>query len=454
MTTAIKRRRGTTAQHSTFTGLEGELTVDTTKETVVVHDGATAGGFPLLREDLANNAAVTTNAGTQTLTNKTLTSPVIDSGTANGVAYLNGSKVLTSGSALTFDGSQLDVPAGSAATPSLSTTDDANTGLFFPAADTLAVSTGGTERLRINSAGNVGIGTSSPTVAFEVGNRTFGSQNSNYKLIVNRGISGQYAEFSDDAGAATINGVNGNGGGIRFLGDGTERMRITGTGNVGIGTSSPPLKLSILSNVNTDNTSTPLLMLGSDRNDRYASINSVRGSASSFIGLAFSTSNNAAPAEVMRIDSSGNLGLGVTPSAWGTTAGFKAFQLPSGSVNSFDTTWLITAQNSFSNSSGTRTYVNNGFASEYIQTSGEHRWRTAASGTAGDAISFTQAMTLDASGNLLLGGTTTPGAKVMYIANATTVPASNPTGGGVLYVEGGALKYRGSSGTVTTIAAA
>ena len=60
--------------------------------------------------------------------------------------------------------------------------------------------------------------------------------------------------------------------------------------------------------------------------------------------------------------------------------------------------------------------------------------------------------TIDTSGNFLLGGTTTPGVLVMYIANATTVPASNPSGGGVIYVEGGALKYRGSSGTVTTIA--
>ncbi len=50
MTTAIKRRRGTTSQHSTFTGLEGEITVDTTKKTAVVHDGATAGGFPLSKE--------------------------------------------------------------------------------------------------------------------------------------------------------------------------------------------------------------------------------------------------------------------------------------------------------------------------------------------------------------------------------------------------------------------
>lgn len=47
---AFQRRRGTTAQHASFTGLLGELTVDTDKDVVVVHDGSTAGGFPLARE--------------------------------------------------------------------------------------------------------------------------------------------------------------------------------------------------------------------------------------------------------------------------------------------------------------------------------------------------------------------------------------------------------------------
>jgi len=46
---ALKLRRGTTAQHSTFTGLLGEVTVDTDKDTIVVHDGLTAGGFPLAK---------------------------------------------------------------------------------------------------------------------------------------------------------------------------------------------------------------------------------------------------------------------------------------------------------------------------------------------------------------------------------------------------------------------
>jgi hypothetical protein len=61
----------------------------------------------------------------------------------------------------------------------------------------------------------------------------------------------------------------------------------------------------------------------------------------------------------------------------------------------------------------------------------------------------------EANGNIGLIGATSFGASsvgVVGIANATTVPTGNPTGGGVLYVESGALKYRGSSGTVTTIA--
>ena len=54
MTTAVQHRRGTTAEHSTFTGLEGEVTIDTTKDTAVIHDGILAGGYPLAKENLAN----------------------------------------------------------------------------------------------------------------------------------------------------------------------------------------------------------------------------------------------------------------------------------------------------------------------------------------------------------------------------------------------------------------
>jgi hypothetical protein len=64
MSFAFQRRRGTTAAHTSFTGLTGELTVDTTKKTVVVHDGSTAGGFPLSKQ---RNTPATTSGATYTL---------------------------------------------------------------------------------------------------------------------------------------------------------------------------------------------------------------------------------------------------------------------------------------------------------------------------------------------------------------------------------------------------
>ena len=55
MAKLLKLRRGTTSQHSSFTGAEGEVTVDTDKETLVVHDGSTAGGHPVAAQDMAND---------------------------------------------------------------------------------------------------------------------------------------------------------------------------------------------------------------------------------------------------------------------------------------------------------------------------------------------------------------------------------------------------------------
>ena len=67
MSTAIQLRRGTTTQHNTFTGAVGEVTVDTTKDTVVVHDGATAGGFPLLKESAIGTSVQAYDADLTTL---------------------------------------------------------------------------------------------------------------------------------------------------------------------------------------------------------------------------------------------------------------------------------------------------------------------------------------------------------------------------------------------------
>ena len=54
MASRIRFRRGTSSEHATFTGAEGEITVNTTKDTIVLHDGSTAGGFEMMRADLNN----------------------------------------------------------------------------------------------------------------------------------------------------------------------------------------------------------------------------------------------------------------------------------------------------------------------------------------------------------------------------------------------------------------
>ena len=112
----------------------------------------------------------------------------------------------------------------------------------------------------------------------------------------------------------------------------------------------------------------------------------------------------------MTLNSSGNVGIGVTPSAWGSTSySVAALQNPAGAFWNYQTSIVSMVQNAFYNNSAQYIYKNNGFASEYYQSSGQHIWRTAPSGTANDplagAYAFVQNMTLDASGNLLVGPT-------------------------------------------------
>lgn len=108
----------------------------------------------------------------------------------------------------------------------------------------------------------------------------------------------------------------------------------------------------------------------------------------------------------------GNVGIGVTPSAW--SGGFKAMQ-----VGSTVALWgassgagsLFLSANTYFDGTNFR-YLNTANATFYAQSStGNHAWNVAASGTAGNTISFTQAMTLDASGNLGIG-TSSPAAKL------------------------------------------
>jgi hypothetical protein len=117
--------------------------------------------------------------------------------------------------------------------------------------------------------------------------------------------------------------------------------------------------------------------------------------------------------ESARFDSSGNLGLGVTPSAW--SASFRAMQVGGRSVLYQDSGSATLLANNIYND-GTNRYIASAASSIYLQGSGAHQWYTAPSGTAGNAITFTQAMTLDASGQLAVG-TSTPNASTTLTLN-------------------------------------
>ena len=106
------------------------------------------------------------------------------------------------------------------------------------------------------------------------------------------------------------------------------------------------------------------------------------------------------------LDTSGNLGLGVTPSAWGGTS--KALQFSTGAFEARSASFSSNT-NAYFNSGWL--YVGTGRATLYNQTDGQHVWYNSASGTAGNTITFTQAMTLDASGKLGIG-TTSPQEKL------------------------------------------
>jgi len=135
--------------------------------------------------------------------------------------------------------------------------------------------------------------------------------------------------------------------------------------------------------------------------------------------FAFSKRASSATTDLVTITDSGNLGLGVTPSAY-NSRGFDISSFVGLSQNSAGAATL--AFNNFQNSAGNYIYKTTNPAAKYecgATGSGVHAWYNAASGTAGNPITFTQAMTLDASSRLLLGTTNAGSNQGMTIYNAT-----------------------------------
>ena len=324
-----------------------------------------------------NGTVGATTASTGAFTTLTTSSTVThNGGTANGVTYLNGSKVLTSGSALTFDGTTLAITG--------------------PVSSTRA----GTSNYILNDS-------SSSTSSSLQANSTF------LYFNANDGAAGAGSFIWRSSNALS------------------ELMRLTTTG-LGIGTSSPQSKLDVetsasgalgavisvgnLAATATSNECSFGFKASSAFTSGYysARISSLMTSTSvndnAMLFYTYGSGSAAGGTERLRLDSAGNLGLGVAPSAWGSS--IKAMQISS--VASFigDSATTRLRNNIYTAASSADIYLTTAAATDYAQNAGRHLWFTAASGTAGTTAAMTQAMTLDANGALLVGHTTASGTAI------------------------------------------
>jgi hypothetical protein len=138
----------------------------------------------------------------------------------------------------------ISLSSGSASAPALAPSDDTNTGIFFPAADTIAFAEGGAEAMRLDANGNVGIGTTSPSAKLQVTNGGANSPGSN--------LTGNLGQFTSSGGIAYVTFGNGDSanqhryigaasaiqvfGKVTDAGVATEHARITNDGELYIGT--------------------------------------------------------------------------------------------------------------------------------------------------------------------------------------------------------------------------
>ena len=413
--------------------------------------GLTTSGGPITTSGTITLAGTlaTTNGGTG-----------LTSFTANGVVYASSTSALTTGSALTFDGTNLGVLSAGLnvgdGTTTLRSVASGGVGLFGTSTNhPLAFRQNNTEGMRLTSTG-LGIGTSSPSYKLHVvdngninatsaiSNSTAGTSSVARFLAISDAGSAVFAmtssSYTDISGAqdAMLLNANNASGGIAFALDGTLKMKLDSAGNLGLGVTpsawgsgyraldintyggvlATTSEVDVLGNLYYNGSSWVAKTTGlGTRYLQTSGIHYWQNSASVSAGATATLSTK------MTLDSTGNLGLGVTPSAWGLS-GQKVFQVLNASLTAYTTDEATITGNGYHNGSGWR-YIASNYAEQYSQQGGKHMWFNAASGTAGNAISFTQAMTLSAAGYLGIGDTAPTAILSMFSSNQ---PAHKYTG--------------------------